>query len=540
MKRLLLLLTATALTHFWVLAAPLPSLAVEAAEIWGEAAFENSPANNDSASAGAAKIRATRSAVGARASVEHFWGYLDDTDDDNGLHRLGGARCFLATAAPTVLSNTATDHHNDGTGGETDLDNAAFNSAAGIADDLGHGRCWVDTDGADGYTNDQCVANADPDACCTAENVGTCDADDNVLYIYIGVAGDAGTPETGYVGGWVEVVATANAFGTAGTIALDDQLLEGSFNYVYNGSFDIADGTGDATATVVPAGWAAVTSPTYTYTDPSTDTRWGDGFEVVVTNAGTTNEGIQYALTNLPSDTVFKVIARAKDDGTAVCTLNVTGEGGAAFSSTATTTDVWETLSGTFGTTVGAVDSVAITLVTTGADTQDCTWDHVGVYQVGDEDTDRDEVAQHGVVAVYSTDTNVVVIPGTWGDNATLAANFTPPSDGWVVQVGYHQAIFWVDVDHSDAVQCRLELAGVKVAGTVASVGAGQGNTGTTPKHGSVSVTAVNINPTAGAELAYTVACQDVLGSAGTWNGKDASDDDNGESNLWLVAYPPQ
>jgi len=101
-----------------------------AAEVWAAAGFENSPANSDAASLGAGKIRATREEVRQRADVEHFWGTTDDTSDDNGLHRLGSARCFVSDSAPTTLSNTMADYDNTGGGDdETDLDNAATNSA---------------------------------------------------------------------------------------------------------------------------------------------------------------------------------------------------------------------------------------------------------------------------------------------------------------------------------------------------------------------------------------------------------------------------
>jgi len=463
------------------------------AEAW-DTTFEASPGNNDASAAGAGKIRATRSETGNRASVEHFWGDNDDTDDDNGLHRLGSARCFISDSAPTILSDSSTEYNNTGGAESGTLSASAVNSAAAAANDIGHGRCWLDSD------------------------------DNYKMYIYVGDSG------------WQETASVSESQTAAQVIVNDDELLEGSFNYLYNGSFDITDGTGDASATAVPAGWAPVTSPTYSYNDPSTDTRWGDGFEAVITNAGTTNEGIQQTLTNLPSDTVFKVIARAKDDGTAVCTLDVTNEGGTEFTSDATTTDTWETLSGTFGTTVGSVDTVEITLVTTGADTQVCTWDHVGVFQVGDVATDRDEIPPPSFLAIQGTYSGTAVLPAASGtDVPSLSANFTPPSGGWIVEVGATINIGCANncsVNADDGATCELQLGGTGVTGTVSTQFFDPSDSADIAHVFPMSI--LNINPTAGTELVYTVECFE------TDDDTDAIFNHNSnESNLWLLAHPP-
>ena len=528
-------------------------LGIWAAETWTGAGFENSPLGSDPFAAGALKIRQLKAEIRARAAVEHQWGDTDSTNDDNGLHRLGSARCFIGASAPTVLVESMTDYNNAGGAGEGTLGDPATNSAAGATDDVGHGRCWFDSD--DGYkayvyVGETCTNLFDdvgvPQT--TGSPDGFCDSD--------------GTTPTG----WTAASAVADSI--TGVIA-DDELLEGSFNYVYNGSFDISDGTGSAyggsttictdlfddvgvpqttgspdgfcdsdgttaSATPVPAGWADITSPTHSYDDPSGDTRWGDGFSITVANAGTTNEGIQYTLTNLPSDTVFKVIARAIDDGTSVCTLDVTNEGGTAFVPAETTTDDWETLTGTFGTSAGSLDTVELTLVTTGADLLTCTWDHVGVYQVGDVSTDRDEVAPNGTVAVYDSDAAESLTPATMTAVPDLTADFTPPTSGWVVQVGATVSAGCASgcFGGSVGLQCQLQLGGVAVTGSTVET---KGNYGAGSSSVSIqlSTQTVNVDPTAGTPLVYTVACDEIGTNNATYN------HNSNESNLWLIAHPP-
>ncbi|KKL21064.1 hypothetical protein LCGC14_2449180, partial [marine sediment metagenome] len=73
-------------------------------EVWAASGFEDSPADSDQASAGAGKIRDTRGEARKRLEVEHFFGdTAASEDDDNGLHRIGAARCYMQDAAPTGL-----------------------------------------------------------------------------------------------------------------------------------------------------------------------------------------------------------------------------------------------------------------------------------------------------------------------------------------------------------------------------------------------------------------------------------------------------
>jgi hypothetical protein len=123
------------------------------ATVWGQAmvwdaAFEADPAVNDPVSEGDDRIREMRENIRYRAEVESWHG---DTGlaDDNGLHRIGSARCFMGTALPAVLHDAMSDFDNTGGAGEVDLDDPATNSAAGDRDDVGDGRCFVDIDGPD-------------------------------------------------------------------------------------------------------------------------------------------------------------------------------------------------------------------------------------------------------------------------------------------------------------------------------------------------------------------------------------------------------
>jgi hypothetical protein len=218
----------------------------------------------------------------------------------------------------------------------------------------------------------------------------------------------------------------------------------------------------------LPDGWAPVLTPTYSYTDPSDDTDYGDGVYLTLTNSGANNEGAKIFLINLDSDSTYKVLARAKDDGVGTCDLDVTNEGGAAFSgTTSTTTDVWETLSGTFGTTAGAVDTVEITLTTddgVGAN-QACQWDHVTVFRTGDTTTDRDELSEPGTVIIRdislndNTQCDTTDYSGLCAD--IVALTFTPPKDSLVTLTG---KLGWGVVTQDADCKARIQSS---VGGTI-------------------------------------------------------------------------
>lgn len=480
------------------------------AVVWTKAAYEDEPSSSAAVSEGDDRIRESRAEIRFRMEVEHFIG--DDLDDDNGLHRLGSARVYMTTAEPDELndshsgqgSGTLTDYLNSSSAedsGEEDLNDPASLSDAGAEDDVGHGRMWLDTDGAD-----------DSDG----------NADDNQFYIFEGSAGAGG-------GAFAAIQGQ-----TGGSLGGDDQILAGSHNLVYNGSFSATDGTGLVAATAVPEGWAPVTSPTYTYTDPSGDIRWGDGVHVNVKNAGATNEGIQISLVGLAASSFFKVIARAIDDGSAVCTLDVTNEGGTAFSSDATTTDAWETLSGTFG-TAAAIDTVEITLVTTGADTEVCGWDNVAVYQIGDPLTDRDEVDYpSGIVVLQddssgAADTDVANGGGWTGITGLDDLSVTPPAPGYQIDVVGQVSLTGASADNTDCLFRILELTGTTTVRT--------GTLTTSSAAGRVWDTQTlywtEINPTPGTIYTYSLDVSD--GAVGNDCRVDTSE---GGGYLRIKMYP--
>lgn len=459
-------------------------------------------------------IRDGRQEVRYRAEVEHFWGDNDTVTDDNGLHRLGSARCYMSNTAPTELSDSHTGigattlaDYDNSTGasfsGEPDLDDPATNSAAGAEDDVGHGRCWIDLDGPD-------------------NNSGT--ADDNKLYIFIGVAG-AGN------GAWTAVEAAARPDG-------DDEVLAGAYNLLYNGSFEAADGTGDVTSNTLPDGWTnGGTVCTHDY-NAATDLLYGDGFQYECSGAGGNDAFIYQRLTNLAAGQTYKVLVRAKDDGTGTCTVDTDGAS-VDMTDDTTTTDAWETLTGTFTTGV-ALDTVDLRLYRDD-DNQTCLFDHAVIYRIDDVDTDRPEISQPGIIAMRDSDNDDgTSVPDTYAAAVpNLSLEFTPPSPGWVIQVGWSIAAEADDPGLGNAtwLQCLLNDG---VTGDLATTETGMaGYRSGVAEYESLLVTSsyVEPNPVTGTTYTYTVKCEDqgfdmVYNENANGNGNDRY------SSLWLIAYP--
>lgn len=496
------------------------------AEVWQASGFENSPGDTDSIAAGAGKIRATREEARQRADVEHFWGTTDDTSDDNGLHRLGGARCFYSTSAPTVLSNTAADYDNTGGGNdETDLDNSATNSAAAEEDDVGAGRCWVDLDGADGEINEDCTADVTPSACCTGLDAGTCNVDNNKLYSYIGVAGDAGSCASGKDCGWVEVKTQHD--NPSDFVVSTEAGGVGTANNLTNNDFEW-DG---CTGTSDPSQWAS-TDATLTYAN--TDTTEGDGCEAIVT-ATAGNGRIEQVLSNLQASTTYQVVARAHSDGIDTCEILTTGAA-TQLSGQTTISATYVTLTGTF-ITAAALDAVTLALRSNN-NTDVCSWDHVGVYRLTST-----EIPEAGIVAVYDT---YVTSDGAdieeeatgYADVPELSITFVPPTEGWIIAVTGNIS-FGCDEScneqDTEGVICRLEKGGSEIAGTVRAtlVEDVSLDWGT-----SVVMDTIDINPTAGTSITYTVGCKEIGTLDAIFNPETANTDDT-ESSLSMIAYPP-
>src|SRR5262245_55396707 len=130
---------------FWKRAAIVLGLSAAAgfatAASWN-AGFEASPAGSDLVSTLDEVIRALKLEVRNRSAVEEVFGV---GTDDNGLNRVGSARAFSATAAPTAIAgpgqyNAAAGAYDVATLTATEL------GASGI--DIGTGRLWDDTDGS--------------------------------------------------------------------------------------------------------------------------------------------------------------------------------------------------------------------------------------------------------------------------------------------------------------------------------------------------------------------------------------------------------
>ena len=122
LKRLLIL-AATLLVPVVVFSLPTPP------DVW-DAAYEALPAAGDPVGEGDDQMRSNRVEVRKRAEVEHHWATITANTHDNGLHRVGSARCFLQTAAPTAIE--AADYDDTGaTAGVTTLSVAPSNDASG-------------------------------------------------------------------------------------------------------------------------------------------------------------------------------------------------------------------------------------------------------------------------------------------------------------------------------------------------------------------------------------------------------------------------
>lgn len=357
-------------------------------------------------------IRQNLQQVRKRAQVEAHWGTGDGLNDDNGVARLGSARCYFQASAPTGLDDSGStgiaDYDNSietEFGGATDLNDFATNSAEGIIDDLGHGRCWIDSD------------------------------DNNQLYVYRGVAGND-TPST-IAEGWEPV-----------------NQARGYINLIANGSFEQTDGDGDVDATAIPIGWTVTASPpTYTYVNIVSGLSLlteGDGFGVVL-EASAGDEGITQTLSGLKPSTQYRFRVRAHAPATEDCQLAVTGQGSvipsAAEAETATNA-VFETLELLVTTDSTPTDLVFILRSEESGDT--CTFDHASVVEVA-------PVLNTAPRRVVFTTTNSTVVScdsDYTGTCAALAAvEVTPPGPGYFVEA--HGSVNW---DAGNTGQCMLEL----------------------------------------------------------------------------------
>jgi len=287
--------------------------------------YETNPTNSDNVSSGDDWFRQLKLDIRKRLEVEHHFGSV--TSDDNGLMRVGSARCFIQATPPTNIEQGDYNNTTGGTGTST-LSATATNSVP--AEKLGLGRCWLDTDGPDNVA-------------------GT--ADDNTLNLYTGSA-------------WVAV-----------TQINDPNIALSSFsrNLLPNSSFEVGAGS------AAPDGWTAVNTPTISYS--TTPVSEGAGQQISITAAGGADEGISIPLAGLRAGGTYLVGVRAAANaGGDTCSLRTTG-GTANVTDTTLSNTNYEDLVGTF--TVDGAGNTVTVILEANVDTDVCRFDHAWVYQVG-------------------------------------------------------------------------------------------------------------------------------------------------------------
>jgi hypothetical protein len=286
-------------------------------EIWNSATYEDDPEAGDPLGQGDDHIRELKEQIRERAEVEHHWG--TDHTDDTGLHKVGSSRCYAQSAAPTTLPDSKTDHV-PGTGGQTGVSNLNTDATAG-AEDVGLGRCWIDTDDMTVYT-----------------------------YSVVEIEG------TGAVVGWHPVDV-------------------GEFNYLYNGSFEVDDGAG------TPDGWTDAGLGAVA-TAAVTDTIYGEGFAFTGTGDAGGDDQLQQTLDGLHASTTYLVYGLVNPTAGDTCRLFTTGAGTQA-DVTSSNAGGFEVLLDTFVTDGGvAVPATAVVLnLESVANTDVCEWDHVAVVE---------------------------------------------------------------------------------------------------------------------------------------------------------------
>jgi len=357
-------------------------------------------------------IRGDRQNVRYRAEVEHIWGHEDGLNDDNGLHRIGSARCYFQSTPPTSLLDShstaaITDYLNTGVSddGVAGLEDSSSNSAGLAEDDVGHARCWVDTD-------------------------------DWQLYFFQGEAGD-NTPAV-VAQGWYPVAQRSSG------------------NLVFHGTFDAADGDGDVSSSTIPYGWTnrfTGTTGVHAYSDP-VNVSEGEGIQYVhANNAAGTDSGITQELDGLKASTWYKFSVRVKPSSGDSCQLRVEGTGVTTIPSTqeaeTTGTSVFETLI-----VWAQTDSSAnpLTMILQGPDNSDqCAWKHATVVER------TQEVANPGVL-YYEAENTTAETCGT--DYTTgpecvdiVSITVNPPGPGYLLQIKGK-----VQMDPTSDDVCSLEL----------------------------------------------------------------------------------
>lgn len=447
------------------------------------AGYESSPAGSDLASDLDTFIQGFKAEVRQRAEVEHSWG---SSTDDNGLHAMGSARCFVQNSAPTAINGGTAALGQYNSAASADGGTALTTDEVGAATrDIGAGRCWVDLDGLDGV---------------------------------------AGTIDDRQLNVWDE---TANAF-----VPVTARDIAGpglAFNQVYNGSFEVTDGTGSTASTTAPAGWSNLDTATIAYVDPTAVTE-GEGVALRTTAAGGALEGVRQTLANLKASTAYVFRARVRATSGDTCTMGVT-DGTTTVSDVSTTTGAFETLEVSL-TTTAVPANVTLDLTST-ADTDVCDWDHVTVFER------LPVVAQPGVQVCHDTDSSTTADAyttiNTWVD-ALVSCAVTVPGPGFVVEV-HGQLVADHEVGGTTSLAARLRENGTTTRAVgVAAATADSDASGDFRDIAVVPVYYIVANPTPGDTLTFTLeAMPSQDGSGVSWDrnfGTDGANDFDSETGL--------
>lgn len=368
-------------TKQWALAAAIWVLGWMSLGILWDAAWEGRPSGGQLASDLDLFIQEFKDEVADRDQVEHIFGV---GTDDNGLARLGSARAFAQIAPPTDIAGPGQYNSTAGAFAGTLLSTEEVGASV---IDLGVGRFWIDTDGASTTTA----------------------LDDRQLFA------------------WDE---TSNTFLPVRTEALGGL---GS-NLLYNGSFEVTDGTGSTASVTLPSGWAlSAPNPTISYTSPAGVSE-GTGVAVNVIGTGATG-GISQALVSLKASTpyVFRVRANPTTAGDR-CNLHVTDGVTNVTDLSAIGTAVYETLEVTLTTTAGPA-TVTVELEAD-AITDVCRFDHAVAFE------QNATVPQPGIQAIFTQDAvQDATIDDVFANNPFLTTPITIPGPGYVVLVDGHVTI---------------------------------------------------------------------------------------------------
>ena len=417
------------------------------AAVWN-GGYEGSPTGGDLLSDLDTFIQSFKIEARFRSSVEEEWG---TSGGDNGLNRVGSARAFIQNAAPTDLAGPG-QYNNAGLAyGTTALNTNELNNAS---DTLGKGRLWVDADGV------------------LTQSSAT--SDDNLLNVW-------------NVGGTAFANATARDPGGAGV---------GGVNQLYNGGFEVTDGTGNPASVTAPAGWTNLNTSGITYV--STGVSEGQGIALKTTGsvAGGVPDGVRQQLVALKASRAYVFRVRAKPTAVAGgCRLNVS-DGVTTVTDTSTVAGSYQTLEAVL-TTTAAPATVNVELQSN-ADTNVCEWDEATAFEqfaVVRPNADQYCNSSDATTATNYGGGGMVAVPG-------LSCGVTPPQGSWAVEV---DAL--VCMDNDDGSNRGVEIELLENVTVVAWAGGwiSSNAAGSVQDMTCLPVHFVHVSPTAGSLFTYTL-----------------------------------